>query len=614
MILGIYARKAPIQALDLDAAIADWTRGGERAVERFEAERFLGFSGGPDEASSLPAARDGGKIALATGHARSATAGSLAARLARLADVERPPEEVRGSFAFAVYAEAQHRLQLGADGFGFQPLFIAETDELFAVCSEYEPLLALPGVSAELDPDAVAEYYLFGMTLGNKTLTRGVRMLPAGVILTVTADGVTSRIHDPLAVPVDHSASIEDHARRVGEVFRETVRATADAFPKATFSLTGGADTRLILSALEPRQRRRHRFETHYGEAQEVDRDRDVVIARKLADQAELRHEARFIDGGHADFEPETFAVHRAKNLGPRGIHGVLGGEYLGGCCVDVALFPVGDVTREAVDRKLRQVFSPGFIERLSVHPHDTLRAEFEGIRAENAEFMFWVNGFARPFFTQLYFGTAGVQTNTWMVPWQMHQRVVSPFADPDFLRALLAVPFEHLSGYHLYNEIYRHVFPEFTGVPTNSGLAVRSDSALTMFTDGAEPKKVRLTRTTSSRARAVERIAARDGVWDRGMYARESLEAAVRDEVRDDEGGPSAMARLKDLYTRSFVFKARRVLPVHDLLMKLKARRETAQAAELHSALAPAFVDFESWCTYAGAEPARTLPELARP
>ncbi len=609
MIFGLYAKSGPVSLDAAKDALMAFSLGGKRSLTHFEHERFLGAAATHGGGSTLPSSQADGRIAMASGHAMpmgdaKGLAEGLTDALAAEGKITAPPSDVAGSFAFAAYLEDGHELTLGNDAFGFHALFVVETSDFVAFCTEYEPLLALSGVASELDEGAVAEYYLFGMTLANKTLVKGLGMLPAGTIRTYKDGGAgQDHLHDALAVKIENGRSIEDHAKVVGEAFKDAARRTSDAFPDAEMSLTGGADTRLILSALTPEQRKGHRFVTHYGERDAEDRDRDVVIGKMLAKAAGVRHEALFIEGGHSEFEPATFGLHRAKNTEDRTIAGVLGGEYLGGACVDVGLFPVKAVTREAVDRKMAALFDPAFIARLPEHPHDVLRRELDSLQAEDKELMFWLNGFARPFFTQLYFGSVGVRTSTWMVPWQMHQRLYSPFADPDVLRALLSVPFEYLSGYRLYNVVYKLVLPEFTGIPTNSGLAVRSDSVLTMYTDGEEPKRARLDRTKVSRANGVQRISKAGDAWARGIYNRGSFEAKITSEVSANEK-PTMMTRLKNSYTKSFLFKARHALPIHGMLMKWKAKSETASAAELNSQWAPAFVDFEAWCEYAGIKP----------
>ncbi len=604
MIFGLYLKTGSVSADTAQGALDAFSLGGKRTLQRMSRERFI-CATATDGGCNLPSHESEGLLAIASGHAMPAAGSSglsesVVQDLASGSDLTSPPKSMGGSYVFAAYREQGHELFIGNDAFGFHPLFLVETEEFVAFCSEYEPLLTLPGVSSELDEGAVAEYYLFGITLANKTLIDGVRMLPAGTIRSCKDGGsATDLLHDPLDVKVDRNRSFEEHAKFVGEAFGDASRRTSDAFPDAEVSLTGGADTRLILSALTPEQRKGHSFVTHYGEKDAEARDRDVVIAKMLAEAAGLRHETLFIDGGHSEFEPATFGLHRAKIAGQRTIAGVNGGEYLGGACVDVGLFPALAVTREAVDRKLAALFEPPFIARLPKHPYDVLRGELESLKAEDNELHFWLNGFSRSFFSQLYFGSAGVRTSTWMVPWQMQQRLYSPFADPEVLRALLSVPFEYLSGYRLYNAVYKLVFPEFTGLPTNSGLAVRSDSVLTMSTDGEEPKRARLDRTEVSRANGVARISKAGAAWSRGIYNRGSIEAKLSSELVANEK-PTIMTRIKNGYTKSFLFKARHALPIHGLLMKWKAKSETASAAELNSQWAPAFVDFESWCEYA--------------
>ncbi len=605
MILGLYARRGSLDPSLAEPVLKAFSLGGARELEVVQRDGFHAAraTGG---ASVLPAQTQGERVVLAAGHPFNAEQ-SLVKPLADAAPapVEAPPSGASGSFAFAVYDEPSHRLALGNDAFGFQPLFVAVTDDFVAFCSEYEPLLELAGVSRELDMDAVADYYALGLTLADRTLVRGIAMLPSGTVRTFEDGGIKDHRHDPLKIPVNRSLSFEQHAKHVADAFQKAVRSASDSFPDALLSLTGGADTRLVLSSLTAEQRQRHEFATHYGERGTEKVDRDVVIAVRLAERSGVRHEAIFLDGGHEPVEPATFGVHRARVLGQRAIHGVLGGEYLGGCSIDVSLFPARRVSRAAVDERLAKTLSAEARSLMKAHPYDTLQQELKRTEAEDNEHAFWLFAFARPFFTQLYFGTAGVRTSTWMTPWQMHQRVVAPFADPDFLRALLAVPFEYLSGYRLYNEIYKSILTEFNDIPTNSGLAVRSDSALTMFTDGEEPKRVRKDRTADSRRQAIARFTQDDITWSRGLYERSSIEAALQSEL-ESTAKPTMMTRLKNGYTRSPLFKLRHVLPIHGMLMKWKSTREMDAAAGLNAPLVPTFADFETWSRYAEVPGAR--------
>ncbi len=593
MILGVFSKGSRLDTSTVDSSLSAFSLAGQRPLKPFARDRFVAAIGG----ASVEHAESGDRLAIAFGHALAGV--GVAKSLVGDDGLSSPPGDAAGSHVFARYDAAKHELVLGNDAFGFQPLFVVETDELVAFCTEYEPLLELPGVGRSLDADAVAQYYTFGMTLGERTFFSDVALLPPGTLRTVTASGASDRRHDELAVPLTKNASLEEHAKVVGAALQRAVRRGLDAHPNGEAGLTGGADTRLILSCMTPEQRQRHSFVTHYAEKGAADRDRDVVIARLVAEKAGLKHEAIFLEHGHQPFEPSVYGEHRRKGGKEEIFHsGVLGGELLGGCCVDVALFPVQRVSKEAVTARIESVFTPEFIQSLAEHPYDALQHEWKSLRAENREMAFWTNAFARPFFSQLYAGSNGVRTSTWMVPWQMHQRMLTPFVDPEFLRALLAVPFEFITGYRLYNEVYRSVFPEFTDVPTNSGLAVRSDSAIPMFTVGEEPKKARLGRVVSGRALAVQRHVEVTGAPLRDIYRSDWMAEALRSELEANEK-TSMVTRLKNVYTKSPLFKARHALPIHGILMRWKAKSETASAARVTLPLTPMFADFEDWCSY---------------
>lgn len=514
-----------------------------------------------------------------------------------------PPRN--GTFAFLAHDTEKDEVVLGNDAFGFHPLFVLETPGFVAVASEVEPLRHLVPGGNELDPDGVAEFFVFGSTLGGRTLVRGVRNLDAGTVVTITKNDVKRRTHDSLDVPVDRSQTFEQHAKRVADAFKTAVQRRVERHPAALASLTGGADTRLILSCMTPEQRKSVSFVTHYIIEGKADDDRDVVIARMLAKKAGLRHEAVHRAGAREHFSPQGYQKLRERPVQPEQLHGVWGGEYLGGAAVDVAMFPVERITREIVGARVKRLLSPE-LQRAIVDPYDTLQAEYARCKAGNREFQFWIGMFARPYMTHLYYGSAGISSGSWMWPWAQNLRLTSPFQDAEFLRTLLSVPFEYVSGYRLYNELYRAHFPEFTDVPTNSGLAVRSDSALTMYVAGREPKRAHKDLARESRKAAFQKLDASGSLWQGDLFARDAVRAQCLAEVEDHP--PTMMQRVKNTYTQSFLFKSRKYLPLHGMLMKLKAKHETTKAATLESVLVGAVVDFDYWCTYAGVT--RTAPK----
>jgi asparagine synthase (glutamine-hydrolysing) len=153
---------------------------------------------------------------------------------------------LRGMFAFALWDEPRRRLVLARDRLGVKPLYYAEPDgeiEL-AFASELKSLLRVPGVSRELDPEALASYLAFLYIPHPRSAVRGVRKLPPGHLL-VHEDGRT-KIDRYWSLDVEPT---EPDDERLWSLFEEAValRLVADV-PVGSF-LSGGIDSSSIVAA-----------------------------------------------------------------------------------------------------------------------------------------------------------------------------------------------------------------------------------------------------------------------------------------------------------------------------------------------------------------------------
>jgi asparagine synthase (glutamine-hydrolysing) len=94
-----------------------------------------------------------------------------------------------GMFAFAVWDARRQILFLARDRFGVKPLYSTWVDGALAIASEVKAFLALPGFKVTPDLEALAEYLTFQNVFSDRTLFKGVRLLPAGSTMTVSAAG-----------------------------------------------------------------------------------------------------------------------------------------------------------------------------------------------------------------------------------------------------------------------------------------------------------------------------------------------------------------------------------------------------------------------------------------
>jgi asparagine synthase (glutamine-hydrolysing) len=153
---------------------------------------------------------------------------------------------LRGMFAFALWDAPRRRLLLARDRMGVKPLYYATPGREIplAFASELKALLPVPGVSRELDPEALAAYLAFLYVPHPRSAMRGIRKLPPGHLLVHQDGRTTVRRYwslEPAAEGPDEEG--------LWELLREAVglRLVADV-PVGAF-LSGGLDSSSIVAA-----------------------------------------------------------------------------------------------------------------------------------------------------------------------------------------------------------------------------------------------------------------------------------------------------------------------------------------------------------------------------
>ncbi len=109
---------------------------------------------------------------------------------------------LRGDFAFAIWDQSLKELFCARDHFGVKPFYYAEIGNTFVFSNTLNCVRLHPGVSDELNDDAVLDFLLVGLNCDNSTTTfKVVRRLPPAHFLKVSADGIrASRYY---SLPVD---------------------------------------------------------------------------------------------------------------------------------------------------------------------------------------------------------------------------------------------------------------------------------------------------------------------------------------------------------------------------------------------------------------------------
>ena len=201
--------------------------------------------------------------------------------------------EVLPTFAAAVSTPSGGTC-VATDYLGFRHIFYGHREGAGIVSTSSHACAVELG--AGLDLEAVAVQSSLGWQLDQRTLFEGVHKLAPGGIATLNDGEVTlSSYRRPgTATPVD----LEHAVIAAADVLRTYLTAYLEDHPDAGLQLTGGQDSRLLLSAI-PKTRRRGLRVVTLGQPGEP----DVDIAAGLAARFGMRHELLSLSGLE-DLEP----------------------------------------------------------------------------------------------------------------------------------------------------------------------------------------------------------------------------------------------------------------------------------------------------------------------
>lgn len=181
-----------------------------------------------------------------------------------------------------------------ADSMGFRQLYHSSPGTGAGTVST-SALEAGRAIGAGLDEQALAVQSLLGWQLGRRTVHAGIDKLAAGATVRLRPDGV--EVLPAAELPVE-PITLGEAVEQAAELLQASLEQLLDEHPDAVLQLTGGQDSRILLSAIPPARRRGVRAMT-LG----VPGGGDVEVAGRLAALCGLSHEVHGL-GDAAALEP----------------------------------------------------------------------------------------------------------------------------------------------------------------------------------------------------------------------------------------------------------------------------------------------------------------------
>lgn len=157
---------------------------------------------------------------------------------------------LRGMFAIAIWDARNRKLVLARDRVGKKPLFYFDDGSRIAFASELKALLKVPGVSLDLDPQAVSDYFSFLYIPAPKSIFKNIRKVLPGHYLVVSEKSVRELEYWDIGFAATYERTEEQWCERLIETYCEAVRLRLISDVPLGAFLSGGIDSSSVVACM----------------------------------------------------------------------------------------------------------------------------------------------------------------------------------------------------------------------------------------------------------------------------------------------------------------------------------------------------------------------------
>ena len=158
---------------------------------------------------------------------------------------------LNGAFTLAILNLEEEQLTIINDRYGLRPLYYRVVGSKFLFASEVKTLLQDETHPLALDASAIADFFTFGFVLGDKTFFNEIKMLPPASVLTWKKGKIGIEKYWSCKYKEEPShENLEYYTDRLAILLKQAVKRRMKGKHKIGVSLSGGLDSRLILSSI----------------------------------------------------------------------------------------------------------------------------------------------------------------------------------------------------------------------------------------------------------------------------------------------------------------------------------------------------------------------------
>lgn len=204
-------------------------------------------------------------------------------------------KSLRGMFAFALWDEKKQDLFLVRDRIGEKPLVYLEKDGELYFASEIKALLKIPGLSPELNNEALAHYFTYTYAPAPLTFFKGIKKLESACYLQVNASGLNIGKYWSIDYSKKWLASENEYIEKYLALLREIVGQQLISDVPLGVMLSGGIDSSTLAYQMHKNGAKEIRsFCIGFESAHRP--DPEFMRARQIADKYTAQHHEIMFD------------------------------------------------------------------------------------------------------------------------------------------------------------------------------------------------------------------------------------------------------------------------------------------------------------------------------
>jgi len=412
---------------------------------------------------------------------------------------------VDGIFSIALLDRANEKIYVFNDRFGLKPVYFFHKQDRFIFASELKAFILNPVIPRKLNMTAVAEYIRFQQVLGGKTFFKDIELLSPSTILCYNLKTNSLERYKywrwEKIKPINHSLTSADVVEETTRLIQQAVNKRMENGERLGLYLTGGLDSRVILSTINPKD---HPITTiTYGHY----RCRDVNLAQRIAKIVGANHQffdfrngnwikdiadlhLDLVEGGHSWVHAHGMSIlPKVRDLIDVNLSGVAGGLIMRGAFEKPNIVHASD--EEAFLIGMYNLYTqkhswPGLDEVEAVSLYSSAyrnkyqNLAIESLRLELKKFNH-IHNSLRSLFFNLNNHSRRFNYN-FVLFHNSHFENRCPFFDYDFINWMASLPYQYRQGDQLQKAVISVNNPLLSLVPYDKQLELATNNKLLNF------------------------------------------------------------------------------------------------------------------------------------